>query len=66
LHKTAAAVGIFVNIHVSSLGLFQTPCRHDWNIVIGLKFSAAEPLDRRSPVAKIWGAKRRGKGVKRG
>ena len=36
LNEAAAAIGIFVEIHVHSLGLFRTPLRHERNIVIGL------------------------------
>ena len=36
LDETAAAVGVFVEIHVPSLGLFRTPWRRDRNIVMGL------------------------------
>ena len=36
LNETAAAVGVFVEIHVPSLGLSQTPLRRDQNIVMGL------------------------------
>ena len=35
LHETAAAVSVFVKVHVGSLGLFQTPFRRAWNIVMG-------------------------------
>src|SRR5262249_20489975 len=37
LNETAAAVGIFVEIHVPSLGLFRRPNWRDRNIVMGLQ-----------------------------
>jgi hypothetical protein len=36
LDETAAAVGIFLEIHVLSLGYSGRPNRRGWNIVIGL------------------------------
>ena len=36
LDETAAAVGIFLEIHVPSLGLFRRPNWRGRNIVIGL------------------------------
>ena len=36
LDETATAVGVFVEIHVPSLGLSRTPLRRERNIVMGL------------------------------
>jgi hypothetical protein len=64
LDETAAAVGVFVEIHVVALGLSQTPFRHDRNIVTGLYGSARhfpnqdqpDPHQGRRPPALNMGA----------
>ncbi len=44
LNEAAAAVGVFLEIHVLSLGLSRSPLRRGRNIVIGFNsFSPAFP-----------------------
>jgi hypothetical protein len=41
LDEAAAAVGVFLEIHISSLGLSRTPLRRDRNIVMGFFVAGA-------------------------
>src|ERR1700685_1766471 len=48
LDETAAAVGIFIEIHSAALGLFRPPLRRERNIVMGkFDFNPAPPTRKR-------------------